>query len=429
MVMNIEDELRDAFADALRDVAPKPEPYQRLLGRRRRRREIRVFAAQRAGVVVLVVLVIGAGWVFIGPHRAPSPAVTRQPKPALSIAPNHFLNGITWAGATDADHLYATARRCPPTAGCGLALYGSDDAGRTWTRRGSAGPAYLTVAPGGGLVGWFGDGQSLVAERDLRVSTDGGRSWAKITTVTKPVAAVPAGGYAMCPEVYGGSMTCTVYAVDLVGHRAAPLANQPPLGIGLSSDILPMSIGAPGGSGALWAIGTPRGKQQGIAVAVSRDAGRTWHTKTVDPGCAANLSVLPWRSAAGSAAVHCTPSTLGATRLYGTTDYGASWQRVPVPTPLPFEKAGDQSDIEFAADGSLVGWDSPKDGSAYQWWVLPPGGGSWRQVPTGALPAGYFITVASGGGFLGYSFRDPTFDLYRSTPDLTGWTKLTIPVK
>ncbi len=428
--MNIEDELREAFADALRDVAPKPEPYQRLLGRRRRRRQIRVFAAQRAGVFVLVVLVIGSGWVLAGRHGAPSPNASRQPKPVRTAVAPTLQNGIGWADAADADHLYATVQRCVNPEACDdRVLYGSDDAGRTWTKRGSAVPRFLTIAPGGALVAWFGGLDAAVAERDLRFSTDGGRSWAKITTVTQPVAAVPAGGYAMCPEVYGGSMTCTVYAVDLVGHRAAPLANQPPLGAGLSSDVLPMSIGAPGGSGALWAIGTPRGKQQGIAVAVSRDAGRTWHTKTVDPQCAANLSVLPWRSAAGSAAVHCTSGTLGATRLYGTTDYGASWQRVPVPTPLPFEKAGDQSDIEFAADGSLVGWDSPKDGSAYQWWVLPPGGGSWRQVPTGALPAGYFITVASGGGFLGYSFNDPTFDLYRSRPDLTGWTKLTIPVK
>jgi photosystem II stability/assembly factor-like uncharacterized protein len=412
--MNMENDLRDAFTRTAATVVPRPEPYQRLIALRQRR------ARRRLGLAgVLAVALVAAGLAGGGRLLRPQQASGPPPIPwASQPAPADFTQ-LYWLDATDAGHLYASVFQCRPTR-CGTALMGSDDGGRTWTTRSYDAPAVPTVLPNGALVGWLSPaGTVAVIDRDLRISMDGGRSWTRIVTVTQPVASVPAGGVTVCPMVYDTMMRCTVYAVDLARHRAAPLAQQPSLA----------ALSAQVGDGAVWVMGRPRGNPRGTAMAVSRDAGRTWHTATVDTSCAPETDVLPWHSGTAGQ-VTCTPGSPGARRLYRTDDYGSRWHRVPLPQPLPFVRDGDPAGAVFAPDGTLVGYRSPHDGSVVRVWTLSRDAGSWQPMPDTGTTAvnGSIVAAATGGGLLLYelSAAPGKMTCYRTT-DLRTWTSITIP--
>jgi photosystem II stability/assembly factor-like uncharacterized protein len=410
--VSLEKELRDAFARAADTVVPAPEPYQRLISRRQQRAHQRLGIA---GVVVLAVLIAGVGGTAVRLRPKRTGPVTPAPSDIrlLPQGPDRIL----WADAVGPNFLNASVERCGRN--CETILYGSDDGGRTWARRSSDSPSSLTTLPGGALIGWLGGPDA----KDLRISTDGGRTWTKITTTSQPVAAVPAGGYAMCPMRYGETMTCTVYAVDLVKHRAAPLRAQPALGAVFSSDITPDSLGGPG---TLWAMGSAHGQWQGLAVAVSWDNGRTWHTKTVDPTCQPDISYLPWHSGTNGR-VTCTGKSFSDRRLYRSRDSGRNWQRLTVPGQ-PFANDPNLSRLSFAPDGSLLAAQAPSNGKAGGIWRLPDGADSWQQVPTGELPKDWAGPVAATDGGLLVPGRDKPLRMYY-TPDLRTWRQLTLPAK
>ncbi len=151
---------------------------------------------------------------------------------------------LRWSGVAmsrDGRQLVATSRSD--------ALYTSDDAGRSWTRR--------SIGLGWGLVAASGDGQRLVATRhgwQLLVSSDGGRSWARRSPVADwsglamsedglTVAAVAANGRfhvsrdgGMTWLVKGATADYTAVAMTADGQRIVTTAKEPHRGLRWSDD-------------------------------------------------------------------------------------------------------------------------------------------------------------------------------------------------
>jgi photosystem II stability/assembly factor-like uncharacterized protein len=383
-------------------------------------------AAAVTGTVVAVTALGGS------PGSTPTPAGSSGAPPAGAT-----FNGISWVTAADAEHLYATVLRCPNGLDrCPQQLVGSDDGGRTWTLRSAthvpqsayfAGPSTLV---GRDVSLWAGTGTPVKNSAELSVSTDGGRNWHDIADSTTPVASVPDGSFATCGPELGPSsgqtyrLTCTVFAVDPAARRAAPLASQPALE-SIDPSLTLQSFGGTTAGAALWVTGSSgAGPGNGVSVAVSRDAGRTWRTTPVDPDCVVRSEL--WHSDGATAKVVCPGHKDSTAHAFRTDDYGATWHEVALPRPLPNVNATDEYAIRFTVDGALLALLYPADESGVRIWTLPDGSTSWVRVPTTGLPRyAQVIKNTPDGGYVAYSGGRDTFSFYRSS-DLRTWTAVTI---
>lgn len=428
-------DLREMFDE----LATDREPPTRLsadnaytAGRRRTRvralTSAALAAAAVAGAVVAVTTLVGP------PKGTPAPAGSSDAAPVGAK-----FNGVTWATAVDAKHLYAAVLRCPDNGQLGVCprqLLGSDDGGRTWTVRSTTdvpGSAYFAgpntlVAQGGGSL----DASGFPRKNSTQfiVTTDGGRHWHDITEATTPVTSVPSGGFAACgPETMATNgntdrLSCTVYAVDPAARRAAPLANQPAVD-SIDPSLTVTSLGGTKAGEALWVTGwSGGGPGAGLSVAVSQDAGRTWRTTAVDPSCVSRAEL--WHSDGATAKVICPGHKDGTPHVFSTDDYGARWREMALPGPLPFVNATDEYGIRFTVDGTVLGLQFPMDESGVRLWTLPDGSPSWvRIVTTGLAPYAQVIENTPDGGYVAYSDSRDKFTFYRSS-DLRTWTAVRV---
>ncbi len=353
------------------------------------------------------------------------------------------LKGIQTAIATDANTLYVMTS-CPSRAGCTDEVLRSTDGGHSWSVRSTIrGLSTMVYAGGNVLLGWQVElpristcapgpqptvpppGRCPVvvpSAPTLVISTDGAQHWNSLVLTETPVAAVPPGGLAICiDEMRSSPNTCTVYVVDPVGRRAAPLAAQPPGGLGLGMRSLKRVEAS--GTGVLWVMGAAASTQSasGLAVAVSRDAGRTWRTTTIDQTCPGPLKL--WFSSGATAKALCSDGGLHL-KLYRTDDYGTTWHQVPLPQPFPFARPDSEFDQMFLSDGTFVGAEFPANGPA-RFWRLREDSPSWQSIPGTGLPAGVGIIDVSPDGTV-LAFRAPDgHDLYRSS-DLSTWTRIPV---
>jgi hypothetical protein len=354
--------LRERFDDAVASPAPTiplsgETVYATALHRRRVRNRVvsAVVAGGTAAVVAVVALLVTAD----GRDRAaPTPAVSQAtPSPSASAPTNvgqpYSVDGrMEQVVATDADHLYAVQLRCTTADedSCASVLYGSDDAGKTWTER-KRGIASGLQALAPGVLGAFVT--TSVSSVAYRISTDGGRTWKDSKPASGTIQAVPAGGWPTCVEEQRDSGRCTVYGVNPQTGAQRKLASQP------STIRLREFNRTPPGTG-LWATGyVPQTYQ--TAIAFSHDNGRTWSTHVFGkdepdyPNGINNQQVgIATLDGITVYAVVTAVRNDGKNRLlvYRSGDGGLTWQRGDPGHEPPWQQHGEYAYV--AADGTLV---------------------------------------------------------------------------
>ena len=287
--------MRELDFHGLRDdagAAARQPDFDSVRGRAERLRRLR--GAMVVGSAVAVAVLLGATGLAVA-QSEPTGFIPGR----LSENPDEpGTPYLRWAGAGDADHLYAVVGDC---ASCPTRLLASTDGGDSWHERpvldhggiqlelvgtievlspsvlvGQASPIDGDEIPSPGVASSPaapGDSQGITsavrgATRVL-ISADGGTSWQDLDPVADPVPAVPPGGGVLLDCELGQLLGsgCTFVAVDPANAELAPLANQPRLAH-------PKLVLAPAAAG-LWASGVDASTGH-PAVAVSRDRGATW---------------------------------------------------------------------------------------------------------------------------------------------------------
>jgi hypothetical protein len=338
----------------------------------RRARRLRLRRRIGTGAVAAVLLVLAAAGA-VAVHR-PDPATPPTDVPGS-------VPRLRWAGAADADHLYALVADC---LDCPQYLFGSADGGRTWDQRGGSRP--MSVGPGLTVVGpdiLIDLGPSSIARAVVpQVSVDGGRTWRTLEIATTPVDAVPAGTSPIHCAVVVGPEPCSVYAVDPGTGRIAPLRTQPPVR-------RPVPAAVPATAG-LWVQGLDQDSGR-PATAVSHDGGRTWTGAVFDaepvppglPGEQVAGMYLPTVATADGTVAYALFAGLPdqSPRVYRSGDAGRNWQRVDNGNPVPAPLAGPASVV--LADGTHVVVTIAGTGFQYQ---ASPDGVAYRPVELTGLP-------------------------------------------
>lgn len=413
--------LRELFDD----LASGPAPASGLsadevftAGRRRHRRRSTGLVAAAATLVVLAGTVAGVAATGSGAEEPPAAART-----APAVTDPHPGEEVVWAGAADAAHLYLSFRVCS-TAPCGktvVQLAGSDDGGRTWTDRGGPigvgdlavlGPrTLLRNAPG--------------RPEELLVSTDGAGTWSPVKRVTRAVAALPAGATLIClqaPDESGGlGEPCRLHAVEPAVYRLTPLAVQPAL--------VPEPTGLePAGSrlavaGKLWVGGTDPATGR-PAVAVSRDAGRTWSSHVFTDAAVCTQVSCGWpriASADGVTAYVVITDPVRRRQLLYRGVSGRTWTAQPGTVP-PYLGQASFAGSYVASDGThvlgLAGQDrGGLDIDTVTFWAATAAGGGYQPVRLDGLPATVRPICRTPGGWF-YTYSYPHAVLYGSDD---GW--------
>ncbi|GAA1026137.1 hypothetical protein GCM10009557_02750 [Virgisporangium ochraceum] len=390
-----------------------------LAGRRERRYKIMVGAG---GVIAAVAATVVGMTAVLGSGPAVDPVGTKQPDPRYPRA--------NWL-VMSADQQYQYASLPSPCGDkvnsdrtCQFPIVGSDDGGKTWTRRSTdrrlLGATVL-------------DGQMLFADEipfpyvagpnvDPVVSQDGGRTWQKVTISTNTVEAVPDGGTVWSDYYHKDAPVDAVVALDPVTATLSPLAHQPDL---QSRSQMQLSRT----TGTTWVAGTKDGQP---AVATSHDRGRTWKNATIPAsGCAVfRLSVV-----GEAATVTCTQDHQGSIRVFRSTDDGATFPEIKPPQPFPTDAntvwAFPNGTVVAAPAGpgiQVIGASPSPAEPMPALYVLRPGAKAWDTItPRGLAGQIGGMTLLPNGEYLAMMNGNPTARLQRST-DLTNWIDVAIPI-
>ncbi|MEU0561330.1 hypothetical protein [Dactylosporangium sp. NPDC006015] len=253
-------ELRHLLDDLAGSPAPAPRATSDALfdaGRRRHRRRTVVATA----LATVPILAVGAAIVWLPErHTAPPPA-DNSPSPSVSTR----TVTVGWAEVADSQHAYARAANT---------IFGTDDGGRTWTARSSLAVQDVTALSVGVVL--TRANSSGDDSPPMRLSTDGGRTFADLADESATVPAVPAGAAVLC-RAHVALAPCKLSAVDPQTRRISPLAHQPDL-------IMPSAYNLVDPFGQIQSGGdriVVAGRAQNTgrpAVAFSDDRGRTWTT-------------------------------------------------------------------------------------------------------------------------------------------------------
>jgi hypothetical protein len=406
-------DVRELFND-LADAPMPPSPFDAdqvfEAGTRRRRRRRRLLPV--AGVAAVVALVVAVAVTTVGENR--QPVVAGSGPPAQNDArpdPANPVGAIQWAGAVDPSHLYLAYLHCS-AALCtkdAFDLFGSDDGGRTWTKRtASLRPARLQVAGAGRLLAY--SGQRYVA------SDDGGRTWTSLTLLSGTQSGVEDGQIVVCRPVDSTS-SCQLYIVDVHRLRMTLLAAQPPIDVGFD--------GVHDVGGRLWATGIDPGSGR-AAVATSDDRGRSWTPHAFDgpPRCSQAPCFAPEVATIDGRTVYVTVNPVGASVQVVYRFDSGGWRRVDR-GQVPLGAASSWSFV--TADGAHVicayaaARDNAPTGCSY--WMLGADG-AYRPTTLDGLPASAYPVERTPDGWFYTHSAGQTQGLYGST-DGRHWSLVT----
>jgi hypothetical protein len=357
-----------------------------------------------------VLAAVTAGGIAVA--AAALPLASKPVDPAASPTRPGPPGGLTqWTGAADARHLYVAYTACPDGS-CPkwiVRLVGSDDGGRTWTQRNDRvnllglevlGPTVLV--------------QNGPAPSSPRLSTDGGRTWRTATFQATPR---PAGGVLYCAPTRDEA-GCELTVLDPTAGTYAPLATPPALAMSVAGTV--DTVG-----GTAWMAGTVNGRP---AVAVSRDAGRTWstHPFSEPAGCGdhlcppADLATVDGRTAY---AVATDPAQRRRVVYRGGAD--GRWRRIDGAAKVPYDDHGSPASFVLP-DGTHVMQqtlsDRPRD--RVRFWAGD--GDTYRPIELDGLPdMVYPIRRTPDGWYFTHTYGDGG-RLYGST-DGVHWTPITHP--
>ncbi len=280
--------------------------------------------ARRWPAATLAVTMIATlGWVASDGPAAPSTVPAAKPVDAT----DRFLLGVSFA---DARRGYALGARCPGgmTGLCTYQVRVTSDGGRSWLER----PSPLTPTPAADGVSAeleaVGPTSVVVTGHSRWFSTDAGRTW-RNTPLTwgSPVAEVPSGATiaGSCP--YEGPCREPLVTIDPATGQHRPLANQPPIGA-----VHPHERAVRARDGSLWVSGAQGATR---VVAVSRDQGRTWRTAPLStpttPYFGTSVVTHDGRTAYafGRGQVSDPNVKNGLVEIWRTDDGGVRWRRLP----------------------------------------------------------------------------------------------------
>jgi hypothetical protein len=334
------DRLRSEVGDAVRQ--PDFSTVRRRAGQVRRRRIV-------TSAAVFLTTVLTATGLGYATQRGPDPA------PATTVAPDDASHSMISATSTGKD-LYSVRAPCQA---CDLELFASADGGATWQPRTTpsapadpAAPRIVTlIALAPRTVVWRDHRVVTIDEADealdsgtptggqspaapappdqLWITVDGGATWRRTATGTRPVTSAPAGVKPVDCELQQIS-TCSVAAIDPATGRFAPLKAQP---TGITVDPLWASrINVPL-DGRLWVPGLDPATDK-PAVATSSDAGRTWHTHVFtsavaarpDPDRTAGKYLPQVAAGSGGTAYVLTYRADNVVDVQYTSDGGLTWR-------------------------------------------------------------------------------------------------------
>ncbi|MDQ7910011.1 sialidase family protein [Phytohabitans sp. ZYX-F-186] len=356
--------------------------------------------ARRAGAAVALLAVAGLAALRPWSGDPPPPPPVADPAPGVVYTDAGItINGLTGDGYidprgwitdvefADPDHGYALVQCRAGEEPCPPSLARSTDGGITWTL------ATMPPAPGAGLdLTAFPDGRLLLGGY---VSTDGGRTWQATARPGGPATAV---GDGQLLRLGGGAVE--VWS-SMYGRRGE-LVTQP------AGVTVTWVAGAPTAAGAWWVGGTRNGAP---AVAVTRDAGRSWEVHPLAAaGSTAQVSVL---------GEHVYATVLGAGRaisaIFLSTDSGRRFTpTTPGPVATPAGLAGEAVPL---LDGRLL-----VTGTDQKWYVSEDDGRTFAQAD-GSLPAVGPI-VRTPAGYVAYDLFGSDWAAFSA--DGSTWRKLQV---
>lgn len=320
--------------DLVRESVPEPELHQVLTRSRQRATRRRT----QIGAVIAVVVVAAAIPVMRTalrpvPDGTPAASATDVATPAPTPGSFPIEPFVYDIDLVDATHGFAMRTECNQSGPCRNTLLATED-GEHWDTRSLPEPQQETQGPGGRLF-VLGPKELVIGDwypmpRTLRFhSADGGRTWQEAPeAVESAIESVPPGAVLEheCTKPAESTPECRTgrLLVSLPGDgRRVTLANQPPL-----ERMWPGTI--PAADGNWWVPGVYPGTDK-WAVAVSRNAGRSWSVAGLP-----DIKTRPPQQilvSAGSDAVYVTalgelPDVpVGLLAIFRSTNGGASWEQ------------------------------------------------------------------------------------------------------
>ncbi|MEU4164568.1 sialidase family protein [Actinoplanes sp. NPDC026670] len=426
------DRLRSEVADAVRQ--PEFSTVQARAGKVRRRR------AATTSAVFLVTVLAAASFGYTVQNSPPDYG-SLDPVPEVTCTQDCSWPWMT-ASASTGSELYGLVTRCET---CDSELYVSPDDGDSWEARNMppvpgdvVTPREVTlVAPGPGLLVWSertfirgavqtqstggptaGPTTPPVSSLQTWISSDGGRNWGRAASATEPADAIPAGARPVDCDLVE-LPDCKVGVLDPDTGRFAPLANQP--GITVEAGWTDQ-VAAPL-DGRVWVPGRDPATNK-PAVAVSSDAGRTWHTHVFTGGLAfpadssglATVYMPKVAAGSGTTAYALTNRGDDTYDTYYTTDGGATWQAGGEPLEEVRTLPG-----YVTADGAHI---VPTFGGA----SISRGTGRYGPVTLSGMPEAAIRTVRVSTGQADQPYLMPSSgsEAYLSKDGLT-WQQVRLP--
>lgn len=332
-----------ALRHRMRDTIDQPELVD--IAARARARTTR--RRMQWGAMAAVLVVAAAVPLLRGAVATDPPAADRPDGPVISSKPH--LTGIEFVTP---ERGYAVESNCAYSGtDCRYDLLTTSDGGGSWATR-----PLPPTADGKIFTRFYG--MYVLGENEVMIdrttpdnrneriiSVDGGRTW---SVVAEPIVAAPsptisaAGALVSgCPPIVGDvDVRCATVATILPDGRTSLLANQPPLNH-------PVPGYYPTTEGTWWVSGQDPATGE-LAVAVSRDAGWTWTTRTlglpVAEGWRDYVSVAEHDGTlyVSVAAPNTTPRSM-LTAMFVSTDDGRTWTRTRTyaEDEVPRSAAGD----------------------------------------------------------------------------------------
>ncbi len=252
-------------------------------------------------------------------------------------------------------HGFSSRTAVALTAGQGPVsrIYRTADGGATWTLR------FLMDHPEGFLdcldfwdgARGFAYGDSFDGAPYVLVTTDGGRTWTRVSPDAMPPALPGEGGFAASGTCARAGPSGRGWIGTGAGGAARILATTD-YGATWSDVAVPMATGAAagifalavGGGEPVMALGGDLGAADEVVArnaAASRDGGRTWEAATPAP-----ITGAVYGSAVGGAIAQPRVVAVAPTGTVFTADLGASWHQIP----------GVEAWAVAFANGGRVGW-------------------------------------------------------------------------
>jgi murein DD-endopeptidase MepM/ murein hydrolase activator NlpD len=334
------------------------------------------------------------------PEKATPEPVGLQTPPAAPTPSTALQSTIVAADGTDLRHLYALVDVCAPDS-CNLQLSMIQ-----LTPQPGVGPdriGLLRDKPTQWLTGFRVDALSANSLVVSAASANGTRRYLRVNTGNSADATTNALAR-VGDKVAAIDGSGELWAMGATSSQLSSLAHQPPVQQPTVAPVPPAR--------GVWVIGTDPASKR-LAVAVSQDAGRGWHSAALDLPTDAGPPVLA--SYNGRVAYVLARTADRQFALLRTTDSGVTWQRLSTTLPWPPADTGTGYGLVVRPDGSLLAWLETDPTVVYA--QSTDGGHTFANV---AGPGGPVIAVSDGYVSLG---APPKVSVDGST-----WASATLPI-